>query len=48
MDKARAYFREHQQELLDQLNNTLFQEIWNKYAEGTLATWEMDSLGFYY
>ena len=48
MDKARNYFREHQQELLDQLNNTLFQENWNKYAEGTLATWEMDSLGFYY
>ena len=48
MDKARDYFKEHQQELLNQLNNTLFQEVWNKYAEGTLATWEMDSLGFYY
>jgi DNA polymerase-3 subunit alpha len=22
--------------------------MWNKYATGTLATWEMDSLGFYY
>lgn len=48
MDKARAYFKEHQQELLDALNNTLFQEMWNKYAQGSLADWEMDSLGFYY
>ena len=48
MDKARAYFKERQQELLDALNNTLFQEMWNKYAQGSLADWEMDSLGFYY
>jgi len=48
MDKARNYFREHQDELLNQLNQTLFNEVWNKYAAGTLATWEMDSLGFYY
>lgn len=26
----------------------MFDEVWNKYAAGTLATWEMDSLGFYY
>ena len=48
MDKARDYFRDHQQELLDILNQNLFQEMWNKYATGSLATWEMDSLGFYY
>jgi len=48
MDKARDYFKEHQQELLDSLNNTLFQEIYDKYALGNLADWEMDSLAFYY
>ena len=48
MDKARDYLREHQEEMLQQLNQTLFDEVWNKYAAGTLATWEMDSLGFYY
>lgn len=48
MDKARNYFKTHQDELLQQLNQTLFDEMWNKYAAGTLATWEMDSLGFYY
>ena len=48
MDKARDYFRSHQDELLQQLNTTLYNEVWIKYAAGTLATWEMDSLGFYY
>ena len=48
MDKTRNYFKEHQDELLRQLNNCLYNEMWNKYATGTLATWEMDSLGFYY
>ena len=48
MDKARNYFKANQQQLLDELNDTLFQEMWDKYASGTLADWEMDSLGFYY
>ena len=48
MDKARDYFKANQDKLLEQLNNKLFQEMWNKYASGSLATWEMDSLGFYY
>lgn len=48
MDKARDYLREHQEEMLQQLNQTLFNEVWDKYAAGTLSTWEMDSLGFYY
>ena len=48
MDKAREYFKIHQNELLDQLNQTLFNEVWDKYATGSLANWEMDSLGFYY
>ena len=48
MDKARDYFKEHQQELLDSLNNMLFDEMYSKYALGSLSDWEMDSLGFYY
>ena len=31
MDKARSYFKEHQTELLDSLNSSLFQEMWDKY-----------------
>ena len=48
MDAARTYFKQHQEELLNALNNNLFEEMWNKYAEGNYSTWEMDSLGFYY
>ena len=48
MDKARNYFKAHSEELLKQLNDKLFQEMWNKYAAGCLADWEMDSVGFYF
>lgn len=48
MDKARAYFKQHQEELLNKLNNKLFQEMWDKYAGGSYSDWEMDSLGFYF
>lgn len=48
MEPAKKYIQEHQQELLDALNNSLFQEQWSKYAAGTESTWEMDSMGYYY
>ena len=48
MDAARTYFKQHQDELLNKLNDSLFQEMWDKYATGSLSDWEMDSLGFYY
>lgn len=48
MEPAKKYFQEHQQELLDEYNNILFQEQWNRYASGTYSTWEMASLGYYY
>ena len=37
-----------QGELLDKLNNSIFDTIWNKYAQGNYSSWEMDSLGMYY
>ena len=48
MEPAKKYIQEHQQELLDALNDSLFQEQWNKYAAGNESTWEMDSMGYYY
>lgn len=48
MDAAREWLKEHQQETLVELNNILFKEAWNKYADGSLSSWEMDSLCFYY
>lgn len=48
MEPAKKYFKEHQQELLDKYNKILFQEQWDKYANGSYSKWEMDSLSMYY
>lgn len=48
MEPAKKYIQEHQEELLNAFNDVLFQEQWEKYAQGTYSTWEMDSLGYYY
>lgn len=48
MEPAKKYIQEHQQELLDKLNDALFQEQWNKYAAGNESSWEMESMGYYY
>ena len=48
MVPAKQYITANKERLLEQLNNVLFQEEWNKYAAGSLSTWEMASLGFYY
>ena len=48
MDKARDWLKDNQDAVLEEFNLILFQEAWNKYAAGTIAAWEMDSLCFYY
>ena len=48
MDNVRAWLQCEQQEVLQQLNLKLFEEEWNKYAEGNISFWEMKSLCFYY
>ena len=48
MDNARNWLKDNQNEVLNQLNTTLFMESWNKYASGNISDWEMESLCFYY
>lgn len=48
MKPAKEYLKNHQSELLNKLNNSIFDSIWNKYAQGNYSSWEMDSLGMYY
>jgi DNA polymerase-3 subunit alpha len=48
MAPAKQYITSNREILLEKLNDSLFQEDWDKYAAGTLSTWEMASLGFYY
>ena len=42
------YIKDNQEELLEKLNNALFQETWDKYASGSISKWEMDAMGYYY
>ena len=48
MDKPRAYIKAHHDELLEKLNNNLFNEEYEKYSKGDLLRWELDSISFYY
>lgn len=48
MDPIRDWMKANQQEILDDLNNRLYQEIYDKYAYGNISQWEMESLNFYY
>ena len=48
MDPARDWLRNNQEELLKKYNTMLFQEMWNKYAEGSDSHWEMESVCFYH
>ena len=48
MDTAREWLKNNQKEMLEQYNNILFNETWNKYATGNISAWEMESLCFYY
>lgn len=47
MDKVRNYIKPHHDELLNKLNNILFNETWDKYCEGSISKWEMDSVSYY-
>ena len=47
MDIIRPFIKEHNQELLDKVNNKLRQDLWNKYCSGNISQWEMDSISCY-
>ena len=48
MNIFRNWITAHKDEALENLNNAIFMEDWNKYAIGTISAWEMESLCFYY
>lgn len=48
MNAARDWLKDHQAEMLKKYNQVLFEEEWNKYAQGSISAWEMESLCFYY
>ena len=48
MDAARDWLKENQEQVLNEMNQKLFQMEWDKYAKGNISAWEMSSLCFYY
>ena len=47
MDIIRPYVQKHASELLVSVNERLMSDTWNKYCQGSLSKWEMDSVSFY-
>lgn len=47
MDKIRPWIKENSAILLEEVNNRLTSDMWNKYCQGSLSKWEMDAVSFY-
>lgn len=47
MDPMRLYLKEHKDEVLAALNDSLYREMADKYAAGNISHWEMESVSFY-
>jgi DNA polymerase-3 subunit alpha len=48
MDGMRTYFANHQEKLINALQQAEINSIWEDSCKGTLSSWEMEALGFYY
>ena len=48
MDVFRNWIAKDKDKILENLNQLIFMEDWNKYAKGTISAWEMEVLCFYY
>lgn len=48
MMALKEYINKNQEKLIDKLHAAEIDEVWQQYCSGTLSTWEMDTLGFYY
>lgn len=48
MDKAREWLKTNQESTLNDYNDLLFKQDWDKYCKGNISSWEMESLCFYH
>lgn len=48
MNVFRTWMKDNQEDILKNLNFKIFKEDWEKYAQGSYSSWEMDVLCFYY
>ena len=47
MDIIRPWVKKNANILLEQVNERLTRDMWNKYCQGSLSKWEMDAVSFY-
>lgn len=47
MDIIRPWVQKNSDWLLTEVNKRLTQDVWDKYCEGSVSKWEMDSVSFY-
>lgn len=47
MNPVRDYIKKNQEKLLNAVNRGAFNEMWQKYALGTISNWEMGSISCY-
>ena len=48
MEPMRQYLKDNKNVILEKLNQSLYDEVANKYGGGNISKWEMDSISFYY
>lgn len=48
MAELKEYINKNQEKLITKLHEGEVQEVWTQYCGGSISTWEMDTLGFYY
>ena len=48
MDIIRPWIKKNATQLLEELNNNLMRETWDKYCLGSVSKWEMDSTSCYF
>ena len=48
MDVFRNWIASDKEGILENLNNKIFMEAWEKYAKGSISAWEMEAMCFYY
>lgn len=48
MEPMRIYLKDNKDIMLQKLNNALYEEVADKYVEGNISSWEMESINFYY
>ena len=47
MDPMRNYLKANKDSVLNDLNKALYDEMFNKYAQGSISHWEMEAVSFY-